>query len=60
MSNWVLEFDKWAPDVVKIAYKGNPQARKAQSYRIRQTKFNVLLTTYELIMRDKPVLSKVL
>lgn len=21
MSNWVLEFDRWAPSVVKIAYK---------------------------------------
>lgn len=21
MSNWVLEFDRWAPSVIKIAYK---------------------------------------
>ena len=21
MSNWVMEFDRWAPSVVKIAYK---------------------------------------
>ena len=28
MSNWMLEFDRWAPTVIKIAYKG----RKFQSF----------------------------
>ena len=28
LSNWMLEFDKWAPSVVALAYKGSPQGRK--------------------------------
>ncbi len=24
LSNWVLEFDKWAPSIKKLIYKGNP------------------------------------
>lgn len=28
LSNWCLEFDKWAPSVNKLLYKGSPQARK--------------------------------
>ena len=24
MSNWMLEFDRWAPSVIKVAYKGMP------------------------------------
>ena len=28
LSNWVLEFDKWAPKIKKIVYKGSPLVRK--------------------------------
>jgi len=54
-----MEFAKWAPLVAKIVYKGNPNARKSLAYQIRQGKFNVLLTTYEYVIKDKAVLSKV-
>jgi len=59
LSNWVMEFAKWAPLVAKIVYKGNPNAQKSLAYQIRQGKFNVLLTTYEYVIKDKAVLSKV-
>uniref|UniRef100_A0A1I8FT92 Helicase ATP-binding domain-containing protein n=1 Tax=Macrostomum lignano TaxID=282301 RepID=A0A1I8FT92_9PLAT len=59
MSNWDLEFDKWAPSVKKILYKGSPQHRRSLQYHLKGSKFNVLLTTYEYIMKDKTALSKI-
>ncbi|KAJ3311910.1 hypothetical protein HDV04_003518 [Boothiomyces sp. JEL0838] len=61
MTNWVLEFEKWAPSVVKIVYKGSPNERKNLSNLVRVGNFNVLLTTYEYIInpKDRPILSKI-
>ncbi|XP_043275129.1 ATP-dependent helicase brm-like isoform X2 [Venturia canescens] len=58
LSNWVLEFEKWAPSVVVVSYKGSPIVRRAIQAQMRTTKFNVLLTTYEYIVKDKGVLAK--
>ncbi|XP_043938271.1 transcription activator BRG1-like [Protopterus annectens] len=58
LSNWHYEFDKWAPSVVKVSYKGSPTARRAFVPQLRSGKFNVLLTTYEYIIKDKHVLAK--
>ncbi|KAL2432561.1 Chromatin structure-remodeling complex subunit snf21 [Exophiala dermatitidis] len=59
LTNWNLEFEKWAPSVSRIVYKGPPNTRKQQQMRIRQGNFQVLLTTYEYIIKDRPVLSKI-
>ncbi|CAL8137996.1 unnamed protein product [Orchesella dallaii] len=59
LSNWVLEFEKWAPSVNVVAYKGSPTLRKSLQNSMRATKFNVLLTTYEYIIKDKSVLAKI-
>ncbi|KAF7546962.1 hypothetical protein G7046_g9153 [Stylonectria norvegica] len=59
LTNWNLEFEKWAPSVSRIVYKGPPNVRKLQQDRIRQGKFQVLLTTYEYIIKDRPILSKI-
>lgn len=59
LTNWNLEFEKWAPSVTRIVYKGPPNARKQQAQLIRQGNFQVLLTTYEYIIKDRPVLCKV-
>jgi ATP-dependent helicase STH1/SNF2 len=59
LTNWNLEFDKWAPSVAKVVYKGPPNARKMQQEKIRQGRFQVLLTTYEYIIKDRPLLSKI-
>jgi SWI/SNF-related matrix-associated actin-dependent regulator of chromatin subfamily A protein 2/4 len=34
LSNWVLEFNKWAPTVVFIPYKGTPKVRKGYKKQI--------------------------
>jgi len=31
-SNWAWEFEKWAPDVKVIVYKGHPTRRKELAY----------------------------
>uniref|UniRef100_A0A673NBQ0 Transcription activator BRG1 n=1 Tax=Sinocyclocheilus rhinocerous TaxID=307959 RepID=A0A673NBQ0_9TELE len=59
LSNWVYEFDKWAPSVVIVSYKGSPAARRAFLPILRSGKFNVLVTTYEYIIKDKQVLAKI-
>ncbi|RDA89825.1 hypothetical protein CP533_6955 [Ophiocordyceps camponoti-saundersi (nom. inval.)] len=59
LTNWNLEFEKWAPSVSRIVYKGPPNTRKLQQEKIRQGRFQVLLTTYEYIIKDRPILSKI-
>ncbi|KAF6205797.1 hypothetical protein GE061_019971 [Apolygus lucorum] len=59
LSNWVLEFEKWAPSVFVVAYKGSPGMRRTLQSQMRSTKFNVLLTTYEYVIKDKSVLAKI-
>lgn len=59
LTNWNLEFEKWAPSVTKVVYKGPPTTRKLQQEKIRQGRFQVLLTTYEYIIKDRPILSKI-
>lgn len=55
----MLEFEKWAPTVTVVSYKGSPQSRRLVQTQMRSTKFNVLLTTYEYVIKDKAVLAKV-
>ncbi len=59
MANWVNEFAKWSPAVSTIIFKGNPQIRKTLGHSLRNGKFNVLLTTYEYVIRDKALLAKI-
>lgn len=59
LTNWNLEFEKWAPSVSRIVYKGPPNVRKTQQDKIRQGRFQVLLTTYEYVIKDRPLLSKI-
>ena len=60
MSNWTLEFAKWAPSINVVIFKGKPQTRK-QIFKdqIAKSMFNVCLTSYEYIMIDKSDLAKI-
>ncbi|RDB29065.1 Chromatin structure-remodeling complex subunit snf21 [Hypsizygus marmoreus] len=59
MTNWSGEFAKWAPQVKMISYKGNPAQRRALQGDLRSGQFQVLLTTYEYIIKDRPHLCKI-
>ncbi|GMI51666.1 hypothetical protein ScalyP_jg10563, partial [Parmales sp. scaly parma] len=59
LSNWTNEFKKWFPKCNVITYKGTPQVRKdLVKKEISPGRFNVLLTTYEFVMKDKASLKK--
>jgi ATP-dependent helicase STH1/SNF2 len=54
LSNWQNEFLKWCPSARTVCYKGTPtQRRDIYKDQVRAGHFNVLLTTYEYIIRDK-------
>eukprot|EP00095_Tigriopus_kingsejongensis_P009239 maker-scaffold495_size155559-snap-gene-0.32 protein:Tk09239 transcript:maker-scaffold495_size155559-snap-gene-0.32-mRNA-1 annotation:"homeotic gene" len=59
LSNWALEFEKWAPACNVVSYKGSPAARRTAQNAMRGSKFNVLVTTYEYVIKDKAMLSKI-
>ncbi|KAL1413280.1 ATP-dependent DNA helicase Hrp3 [Vanrija albida] len=60
---WQMQFQTWAPDLNVIVYMGSAASRD----KIRETefgppknlKFNVLLTTYEFILKDRQDLQQI-
>ncbi|KAI5120346.1 hypothetical protein M0805_009421 [Coniferiporia weirii] len=64
---WQMQFDAWAPDLNVICYIGSGRSREViRNYEIYQepgkskkVKMNVLLTTYELILRDAGMLGDI-
>ena len=65
---WQETFDDWAPDVNYIVYLGNQASReKIREYEFWQNKdavnkkpkFNVLITTYEYILKDAGILETI-
>ncbi|CAB4058742.1 Probable global transcription activator SNF2L2,Chromatin structure-remodeling complex subunit snf21,Nuclear protein STH1/NPS1,Transcription activator BRG1,ATP-dependent helicase brm,Transcription regulatory protein SNF2 [Lepeophtheirus salmonis] len=54
-----MEFEKWAPSAQVVAYKGSPGLRRNIQSQMKATKFNVLVTTYEYVIKDKSVLAKI-
>ena len=63
VSNWVLEFKKFAPRVPVLLYHGNQSERCALSTCISQPVADlncspVVVTSYEILMRDRRILTK--
>lgn len=58
ITNWTLEFEKWAPAIKVIVYKGSPQQRKDLQFEVRSGNFQVMLTTYEYVIRERPLLAR--
>lgn len=50
---------KWAPSVSLLTYKGSPNVRRGLQQQLRMGGFQVLLTTYEYIIKDRPILGKI-
>ncbi|CAI9108670.1 OLC1v1008336C1 [Oldenlandia corymbosa var. corymbosa] len=61
LPNWMNEFATWAPSIVAVLYDGRRDARKAirEQYFGEGKKFHVMITHYDLIMRDKTYLRKI-
>jgi len=60
---WQMQFKKWAPDLNVICYMGSGPSReiiRAHEFgSIKKLNFNVLLTTYEFILKDRNDLSMI-
>ena len=60
---WMNQFETWAPDLNVIAYIGNSASRDMiREYEFgpaKKTKFNVLVTTYEFILKDRAELGQI-
>lgn len=60
LSNWAREFAKWVPGFNVVVLTGDPDERRALlEDRILSGDFDVLITTYELAMREKTSLMRV-
>ncbi|KAM3755195.1 hypothetical protein ACB098_02G022400 [Castanea mollissima] len=60
LPNWSYEFAMWAPSIAAFLYDGRQEERKAMREKLSgEGKFNVLITHYDLIMRDKAFLKKI-
>ncbi|KND04183.1 uncharacterized protein SPPG_01617 [Spizellomyces punctatus DAOM BR117] len=58
ITNWDLEFERWAPTVNRIVFKGTAPERARLRNEIKAGYYNVLITTYEYIIREKSLLAK--
>ncbi|KAI9246306.1 SNF2 family N-terminal domain-containing protein [Helicostylum pulchrum] len=64
-NNWMQEFKQWAPQMNVLCYLGNPQAREVireNEFYVNGTnhfKFNVLITTYEIVLKDKDFMQSI-
>jgi chromodomain-helicase-DNA-binding protein 1 len=61
---WQSQFQAWAPDLYVVTYIGTAAAREViRSYEFgsspKKVEFNVLLTTYELVLRDSKELGDI-
>ncbi|KAG7446290.1 uncharacterized protein BT62DRAFT_1021007 [Guyanagaster necrorhizus] len=61
---WQMQFSLWAPDINVITYIGNTTAREViRTYEFgtsnKRLKMNVLLTTYELTLKDVKQLGEI-
>ncbi|URE12227.1 SNF2 family N-terminal domain [Musa troglodytarum] len=60
LPNWINEFSTWVPSITAVLYDGRLDERKAMREEYSgQGKFNVMITHYDLIMRDKAFLKKI-
>ena len=54
---WQETFEKWSPDINCVYYLGNTESRRNirdyEFYNNGKPKFNIMLTTYEYILKDK-------
>lgn len=59
MVNWKSELTQWLPSVRCVYYVGHKEERARKfAVEVQSLQFNVLVTTYEYIMRDRSRLSK--
>jgi len=60
LDNWRREFEKWTPDVNVCVLQGDKEERnKLIKDTILEAKFDVLVTSFEMVIREKSALKKI-
>ncbi|XP_039215293.1 chromodomain-helicase-DNA-binding protein 2 isoform X3 [Crotalus tigris] len=65
LTSWQREFEIWAPEINVVVYIGDQMSRNTiREYewihsQTKRLKFNVLITTYEILLKDKTVLGSI-
>ncbi|XP_074489108.1 chromodomain-helicase-DNA-binding protein 2 isoform X1 [Sebastes fasciatus] len=65
LTSWQREFDIWAPHMNVVIYLGDVMSRKSirdyewVNHQTKRIRFNALLTTYEILLKDKGVLGNI-
>lgn len=63
ISAWQTQFRTWGPDLNVICYMGSGRSREVirqfEFGPVKNLKFNVLLTTYEFILKDRQDLQQI-
>ncbi|XP_037624588.1 chromodomain-helicase-DNA-binding protein 2 isoform X2 [Sebastes umbrosus] len=65
LTSWQREFDTWAPHMNVVVYLGDVMSRKSirdyewVNHQTKRIRFNALLTTYEILLKDKGVLGNI-
>ncbi|VTZ67066.1 DEAD/DEAH box helicase, putative [Plasmodium chabaudi chabaudi] len=59
LPNWSNEFEKWCPSLNVIIYKGNKNERKDISKVLLEENYDICLTTFDIIIREKNILGKI-
>lgn len=54
ITNWSLEFERWAPSVEVVTYKGTKEVRKNLfRTKMKTGQFNVMIIQYEMVMKQE-------
>lgn len=60
LDNWRREFKKWTPNVNAIVLHGDKETRNNILQNIiLEAKFDVLITSYEMVIKEKNILKKI-
>jgi len=62
LQNWHNEFKKWAPSIPSLVYHGSKEERtqmRGTHYRKGDGSMPVMITSYEIVIRDATALSKI-
>ncbi|CDJ43110.1 SNF2 family N-terminal domain-containing protein, putative [Eimeria tenella] len=57
LSNWADEFERWAPSLKVMLFKGARLERRQLQRQLKQIDFNVCLTTFDLAIRERSALA---
>ncbi|KAJ8908028.1 hypothetical protein NDN08_008125 [Rhodosorus marinus] len=59
LGNWEKEIERWCPEISVVRFHGNQEERKdLRENRMMPGKFDVCLTSYEMVTKEKNLLSK--